>query len=294
MAPVMRQLRELNLVRPPQRIISLVPSITESLFDLGFGERVVGISDFCIYPAEGVLHLPRVGGPKNARVADILKLEPDLVIANQEENTPRIVNALADAAVPVWLTFPQTVAESIAMLWEMVDCFGGGQAEQALRLLEMATNWCGDAAIDSPCFRYFCPIWQDGEGDSAWWMTFNAQTYPHDLLQLLGGDNIFANRARQYPLAADLGRALSEEAGGRDTRYPRVTRAEIIAGQPDVILLPSEPYDYGAQHSAEFLNCFADTPAGRNQRILLVDGTLLMWCGTRLGKALVELPAVLR
>ena len=84
---------------PPRRLVSLVPSITESLFDLNFGERVVGITDYCVHPREKVAKLPKVGGTKNPQVDKILELNPDLVIANREENTKQIVSELIDAGV---------------------------------------------------------------------------------------------------------------------------------------------------------------------------------------------------
>ena len=84
---------------PPKRIVSLVPSMTESLFDLGFGATVVGVTDYCIHPAEGLRGLPRLGGPKNPRLADLCALQPDLVIANPEENTRRAIEA-AQKAMP--------------------------------------------------------------------------------------------------------------------------------------------------------------------------------------------------
>ena len=102
---------------PPQRIVSLVPSMTESLFNLGFGKFVVGITDYCIHPKAEVERLHRVGGPKNPRMEDILRLHPDLVIVNQEENSQQTVSELNVYGISTWLTFPKTVDEAIADLW---------------------------------------------------------------------------------------------------------------------------------------------------------------------------------
>ena len=125
-------------------------------------------------------------------------------------------------------------------------------------------------------------------------MTFNADTYMHDLLWVCGGLNVFAERERQYPLKADLGQAEplpADQTEGRDKRYPRITMDELVVAQPDVILLPSEPFAFTANHIPEFARL--DVPAARNGRIHLVDGALLTWHGTRLAHALNTLPVLL-
>ncbi len=127
-------------------------------------------------------------------------------------------------------------------------------------------------------------------------MTFNADTYSHDLLRICGAINVFADRDRQYPLKADLGQGdplLPDDPRvvGRDTRYPRVTIEEVVAAQPDMILLPGEPFHFSEEHIPLF--AALDTPASRNGQILLVDGSLLTWHGTRLAYALDTLPALL-
>lgn len=125
-----------------------------------------------------------------------------------------------------------------------------------------------------------------------WWMTFNDDTYSANLLGLMGGENIFAGRERRHPLEADLGLAEAEGAGERDTRYPRVIIDEVLAGEPEIVLLPDEPFLF--DESAEALICelLANTPAGKDGKIIRVDGKLITWCGTKLGAALAELPAL--
>ncbi len=275
---------------PFRRIVSLVPSLTESLFDLGFGQRVVGVTDYCLHPAPALAALPRLGGPKNPDLNAIQQLRPDLILANREENARPALEKLAALGLQIWLTFPRSVAETLDMLRDLATLLRSPQALQQVALLERSVEWARLAAADRPRQRYFCPIWQDALADGTpWWMTFNRHTYMDDLLGLLGGENVFAERERRYPLAADLGRAAAVAAPQRDTRYPRLTREEILAAQPEVILLPSEPYAYTAADRDALRHTFAETPAARAGRIHLVDGTLLTWHGTRLGKALQAL-----
>lgn len=282
---------------PPKKVVSLVPSITESLFDLGLGSSVTGITDYCIHPADQLQGIPRLGGPKNPDLERIIDLNPDLVYANQEENPPKIVEGLVDAGIPVWLTFPQTVTEAMEVLWTIVAIYHARTAAMRLNTLQWGVDWASASAGEIQPWRYFCPIWQSQPSADPsipdWWMTFNQHTYMADLLSHFGGVNIFAERGRLYPLEADLGKAPAEPALSRDTRYPRVTAAEISAAAPDVILLPTEPYPYAQEDIQAFARYFPGAPAIHNRRILLLDGSLLTWHGTRLGKALNEIPSLL-
>lgn len=266
---------------PPARVVSLVPSITESLFELGVGDAVVGITDYCIHPAEALAPLPRIGGTKNPRAVDIVALKPDIVFANQEENTPAAVNALRAAGVEVIVNFPQTVEQAVADLRAIAALFAS--AEAAGRVEQLAAQVAAARQQPLAPLPVFVPIWYEpGEGE--WWMTFNRHTFTHDLLALCGFVNVFAGRQRRYPLAADLGHAAAKPAGERDTRYPRVTAAEIAAARPQAALLPSEPYAFGKPDAARLAVALGGQLP--RKRILLLDGSLLTWPGTRLGKAI--------
>jgi ABC-type Fe3+-hydroxamate transport system substrate-binding protein len=269
---------------PPTRIVSLVPSITESLFELGVGDAVVGITDYCIYPAEQLSSLPRIGGTKNPRVDEIIALKPDLVFANQEENTPAAVSALRDAGLEVIVAFPRTVEQAVADLRQIAVRFAS--AEAARKVETLAGQVAATRARTLAPIRTFVPIWYEQEG--VWWMTFNEDTFTHDLLALCGFESVFASRQRRYPLAADLGRAEEHAADGRDTRYPRVTTAEIAAAAPQFALLPSEPYAFGEAERERLIGDL-DLPA---DRVKLVDGSFVTWPGTRLGRAITELSAL--
>jgi ABC-type Fe3+-hydroxamate transport system substrate-binding protein len=285
--PIYSYSMDAPISEPPRRVVSLVPSVTESLFDLSLGSRLVGITDFCIYPEAGVANLPRIGGTKNLDIGRIIELSPDLVIANHEENRREDVDALQQADIPVWVTFPKTVSDALNLLWNIMHVCDAPVLVPRVRLIEQTLDWVFgiSRANEDHAARVFVPIWYDPL------MTVNANTYVHDLLRVCGGLNVFAEPERLYPLKADLGEAEADPSGDRDTRYPRVTLDEVEAAQPDVILLPSEPFLFTEAHLPVFSQL--EVPAARTGRIHLVDGTLLTWHGTRLAYALDQIPVLL-
>ncbi len=250
----------------PERIVSLVPSLTEALFSLGLGERVVGVTDWCIHPADGVKPVPKVGGTKTPDREAIERLAPDLVIANHEENRKRDVERLEDAGLRVWVTDPRTVADGVALLEEMVEL--GASAEARARVVD-PVRAAFDAVAGAPPghpVRTFCPIWKDP------WMSVGGDTYAHDLLTLCGAENVFSDEG--------------------DRRYPHVSDAQIVAAAPEVILLPDEPYAFGPREAAVLGQL--PVPAAQNHRIHLIDGTLVSWYGPRIGQAIDQLRRLLR
>lgn len=275
----------------PQRVISLVPSMTESLFDLGIGERLIAVTDYCTRPAEKVARLPRIGGTKNPDLERIIAMQPDLVIMNSEENRLEDQQALAAAGIATWVTEPRTVFQALNLLWDVMDIFEAPQMSARVRELERAYDYT-ELAMRSEILRpvtVFVPIWKDP------WMTINKDTYMHDLLSVCGGDNVFAERERLFPLRADLGKEPplpkdDRRIEGRDVRYPRITLAEVEAKQPEVVLLPDEPYPFTEADADTFYAL--NIPAAKNKHIYTVDGSLLSWHGTRLAYALQELPPI--
>ncbi len=284
----------LTFTKPPERVVSLVPSMTGSMFDLQLGDSLVGVTDYCLPPVAEADRLIRVGGTRSPDVSKILALEPDLVLANQEENSRQTVESLEAEGVPVWVTFPRTVDRAIEILWVLTNVFRRPSSGDIIRSLEATLQWTERAARELPRQRLFCPIWQEEDQDlGMWWMTFNQETYAHDLLARLGVDSVFAERRRRYPLTADLGTAEQEPEDDRDTRYPRVRPQEVVQAAPEIILLPSEPFPFCEDHVDGIRSRLASTPAVLNDRIHLVDGRLITWHGTHLAQALRDLPAVL-
>ncbi len=264
---------------PPQRIVSLVPSDTYSVIRLGAKDKLVGRTKYCIAPAEDVAEIPIIGGTKDVDADAVIALEPDLVIANQEENTRSHIEKLDNAGIAVLVSFPKRFAEGIAHLARLAIALGVSDQPMAKSLVSAAYNAHREAEKhrqENTPVRAFVPIWMDPL------MTVHEATFISDTLDLVGGQNIFADRPRRYPLAADLGKAPPlppERVGSRDTRYPRVTLEEVVARQPDVVILPDEPHAFTEADADVFRKL--DIPAAKNGRVIFCDGKDLMWYGAR-------------
>jgi ABC-type Fe3+-hydroxamate transport system substrate-binding protein len=271
--------RELLFSRPPKRVVSLVPSDTLTVASLGCAGALVGRTDYCELPVEVVAKVPAVGGTKNPRLDAILALEPDLVLANQEENTKSDLETLAQKGVRVYVAFPKRVADGIAHMAKLARIFDVDKDPSVVELCRRGYDVVhrGEAMrVSKRAVRTFCPIWMDPL------MTIHAKTFISDLLAMAGAENVFANRERRYPLAADVGKRapLTEaEVGERDTRYPRVTMAEVNARAPELILLPSEPHPFTDADAEVFKR--EPTPAAARGAIVKTDGKDISWYGAR-------------
>ncbi len=275
--------RAVILPRVPERIVSLVPSITETLFAFGCGEQVLGITDYCTEPASEVADKRRLGGTKNPDIPAILDMQPHLVLAVAEENRRHDVEQLEAAGIPVYVFEPGTVRAGIDLLWRVAELLECREAvASAVEAIETAyADVRAQGARRAPV-RVFCPIWKDP------YMTIGEGTYINDMLRVCGGENIFAERQRRFPLAADLGLAparTGDRDDGRDRRYPRVTLEEMAALRPEVILLPDEPYVFSETDLDDF-RLLAEVPAVRHGRIHLIDGKIVSWYGPRIGESL--------
>ena len=254
---------------PPARIVSLVPSDTYTLQELGVGDRLVGRTDYCL--AEEV---EAVGGTKNADVARILELSPDVVIANQEENRRVDIERLEAAGVPVFVSFPQTVRQGLDVARRLAQLLGVAGLVEVVGLFdELEAKLTELEAAPSDPVPTFVPIWMDPL------MTVHGDTFISDVLELVGGRNVFSDRERRYPLRADLGLVPAVPTPeGRDTRYPRVTLAEVEARAPELILLPDEPHAFTPEDAAVFEALHVPAAGGG---IHFCDGKDLMWYGLR-------------
>jgi len=249
--------RELIFLRPPQRIVSLVPSETLNVVALGAGGRLVGRTRYC----DPVASAGEVGGTKDVDVDAVARLSPDLVLANQEENSRVHLEQLAQLGLPLLVAFPKRVAQGLSHLARLAKVLEL-DAREPLRKGYAAISEAEDALRQRRPLRAFVPIWMDPL------MTVNGQTYMSDALRLGGGENVFAGRERLYPLAADLGQAVPRPAGTRDTRYPRVTLGEVVRCEPRIVLLPDEPHPFSEEDAQVF-------------RRALPEGTRVVRCGGR-------------
>lgn len=221
--------RVVALPGPPARIVSLVPSDTLNVAALGAGRAIVGRTDYCELPEEIARRVPSVGGTKNPRLDDVCDLEPDLVIANQEENTRADLEKLAQRGVRVLVAFPKRVAEGLAHLARLARVLGvegDADVKDLVRRGYDAHRRAEEARSVRVPVRTFCPIWMSPL------MTIHGATFISDMLDLCGAQNVFADRERRYPLAADVGGARPIPPGERDVRYPRVTLEEVVARSP--------------------------------------------------------------
>ena len=189
------------------RVVSLVPSLTETLFAIGAGDAVVGITDFCIFP-EG-LDRPRVGGTKTPKIERIRQLGPDIVYVNIEENLKRHADEIAKFA-KVITTEPKTIAD-VASLITMLGSIHGCEA-RALELARQIT----DHRQPTTKFTFVVPIWKKP------WMWCGGDTYVSNLVESAGGRNLLRDR----------------------DRYPTIDLADVLALRPDIVFLPDEPYAF--------------------------------------------------
>ena len=233
---------------PPRRVVSLVPSLTESIADLGV---LVGATDWCTHPE--TLDVPRVRGTKNPDLRAIAALEPDLVLANKEENRELDVRRLRDAGIPVWVTDIESVEQALTSL---ARAFA-----EALQLPE--PDWLAtaralwSAPVPEPASRVAIPVWRDP------WMVVGSRTFTGDLVRRVGMVNVFSDHPERYP------RVDVEDLDRRDDL--------------DLVLLPDEPYVFTETDGPEM---FGRVPT------VLVSGRLLTWYGPSLVEAHATLAAL--
>lgn len=250
----------------PDRIVSLVPSSTESLCALGRADAMVGCTRYCEEPAADLVAVRRVGGTKNPDREAVLALRPDLVVANAEENRAEDLDWL-QARVRVLVHTPRTVLEAAACLRDLAQQVGASDAVQPFLLrIEARLAAAEVAALTAERLRVFYPVWCKP------WMGVGRDTFVFDVLRVSGMDDVVGAEAERYPVV-DLGR--------------------VVAARPDAVLLPSEPWAFT---DADVERCTRERTFGA-ARLALCDGRDFCWHGVRmadgLGRAL-ELAARLR
>lgn len=241
---------EVQLAASPRRIISLVPSQTELLYDLGLEEEVVGITKFCVHPEEWFRSKTRVGGTKKFDFEKIAALQPDLIIGNKEENERGQILALQEK-YPVWMSDITDLRSAM----EMIAGIGAltGKADRAATIMadiDRGFKALQTSAAERTKKRVAYLIWKNP------YMAAGPGTFIDHVLQLLHFSNVLTT-----------------------ARYPETTLAELAELQPELVLLSSEPYPFTEKHQAEIQ---AVLPSSE---ILLVDGEMFSWYGSRLQHA---------
>lgn len=256
----------LELRDKPERIVSLVPSWTETLFAFGLDKEIAGATKFCVEPAGRVDRLPKVGGTKNPDIAKIAALSPDVVIANAEENRREDIEELRARGISVFTTYPRKISAAVESIMKLGAVVGRNAEAAAMTreiVLAVSEIETGLGAWAKLRFRVFCPIWKNP------WMTFNADTYAHDVLRMLGFNNIYASAGE---------------------RYPRTTLDDALERRPDFVLLPDEPYEFDLS-DVEELKPMLPPPLSR--RVVTINGRDLHWYGAHMANGLKSLAGLL-
>lgn len=246
--------RTVHLPGMPSRIVSLVPSLTELLYSLGLEQRVAGITKFCVHPPHWFREKTRVGGTKTVKMEVIRQLQPDLIIANKEENVKEQIDELAQY-FPVWVTDVNNLDDAVVMM-QQIGSITGTLAKATGLTNQIKAGFREIPAREPVPTAYL--IWRDP------YMTIGGDTFIHDMLTRCGFQNVF----------------------GHTSRYPSVTVEQLQPAR--LLLLSSEPYPFKQQHIHELQSFLPGT------HIVLADGELFSWYGSRLIQAPAYFAGLLR
>jgi len=234
-----------------QHIISLVPSITELLIDLGLEDRIIGRTRFCVHPKEAVEKIPIMGGTKNPRLDKIREANPDYIIANKEENQPQDIKTLMEE-FEVNVTDIATIEDALITIHELGKTLDvADQADQLISEIQQRL----EERPDEPELRTAYMIWKDP------WMTVGNDTYIHDVMRHWNLPNVFSAQ----------------------NRYPKIDIQQLKNANPDLVLLSSEPYPFKEKHLSQVEEV---CPAAR---VLLVEGEWFSWYGSHMKHAFERL-----
>ncbi|MCS6978982.1 MAG: helical backbone metal receptor [Flavobacteriales bacterium] len=234
----------------PRRIVSLVPSITEYLHDLGLEDYLVGITKFCVHPPHYLQTKTRVGGTKNFKVELIRSLHPDLIVANKEENEKEKLLHLKNAGLPVWISDVTDYNSALDMMLRLGDVCGVPETAQSLvKDVQKARKWLKTPESKIPV-AYL--IWRRP------FMTVNRNTFIHHMMAMAGMENVFA---------------------GHEARYPEISTEDLQAASPSLVILSSEPYPFSEKHFEELEKIVPQA------YLFLADGEMFSWYGSRMLQA---------
>jgi ABC-type Fe3+-hydroxamate transport system substrate-binding protein len=234
--------RTIFLPKAPERIISLVPSQTELLVDLGLEEKIVGVTKFCVYPAHLRKSKHIVGGTKNYRFEVIDSLKPDLIIGNKEENEQEGIEKLA-AKYPVWMSDIFDLKDSFRMISDLGEITG--TKEKAVEVISQIEKSFARPVVKKGTCVYL--IWENPK------MAAGKNTFIDSMLSVAGFENLVEKM-----------------------RYPELTEEILVNLSPEYLLLSSEPFPFKKKHIETFQELLPTS------KIILVDGELFSWYGSRL------------
>jgi ABC-type Fe3+-hydroxamate transport system substrate-binding protein len=271
---------ELDVPQPLARVVSLVPSVTETLFMLGKGDTLAGRTRYCVSPDPEVREIEKVGGTKDPDVEKIVSLKPQLVLANKEENRRVDIDALRQAGVLVHVAQPTTVEEGLAYvstcgrLFEVEDAADAivrAGARQIVAAKERLRELVEHNALrvkprDHVRPRVVAFVWRDP------WMVAGLDTYIGDMIKTLGGDHVLEQSTE---------------------RYFAMDPVDVAALKPDILLFPDEPYHFKDSDIQYWRENFDELPAVKENRLRLCDGQDLCWFGARIPDALQRLAPVM-
>lgn len=243
------------------RIISLVPSITETLYALGLEDQIVAITRFCLYPSDRVKLKPKVGGTKNPKLTEILNFHPDLVIMNVDENRKEDADFLKSNGIHLFITFPNSITETLGMISEL---------GRMLSVEEKADQLSGEIQKLSDFRppsrkRSLILIWRNP------YMTVARGTYVDSIASLFGFDTVIHEASE---------------------RYPKLSDQQFASLDPDIVLFPDDPYPFRDRHLEEFRQSYPKLRSVKNNRLAWFDGSYWTWFGYRTMLALRDFPGI--
>ena len=235
--------REITLENFPKRIISLVPSQTELLADLGLVNEVAGITKFCVHPENWFRSKTRIGGTKKINFEKIAALKPDLIIGNKEENEKEQIEELMKN-YPVWMSDIKTLDDAMEMIKKVGELTGKKSASENIvqKVLSEFSKLNSEIKFPEKTAAYF--IWKNP------WMAAGNNTFINYLLKLCNWKNVFENQK---------------------SRYPEITLHDLAEKKPEIVFLSSEPYPFKEKHITELQSVLP------HAKILTVDGELFSW-----------------
>jgi ABC-type Fe3+-hydroxamate transport system substrate-binding protein len=240
--------RTIAIPSPPERIVSLVPSQTELLYDLGLEKEVIGITKFCVHPQKWLRKKQRIGGTKTVNLEKVAFLQPDLIVANKEENVKEQIEALAKK-FPVWVSDVNNLNDAFIMMQSLGRITGN--EEKAAALIQQIQTSFDHLRAPGTKLQTAYLIWKDP------FMTVGSDTFIHHLMEKAGFQNVFVDRLR----------------------YPQLSIEDLQSSNCHLLLLSSEPYPFKQKHMEELQRLLPGT------KVLLADGELFSWYGSRLLQA---------